>query len=497
MAEHSAQASSTLDRRRAGILLHPTSLPGSGRQGALGSQAHRFVDFLASAGVTVWQVLPLNQPHEGGSPYQCMSVHAGSTQLICLADLKARGWLVDDALPDEQGALDPFNSVTLRKAHEGFMDGANGDDRQAFEDFRAQHAFWLEDYVLYLALKREHDLAPWWDWAPALRDREPEAMAGARERLADSLAQYRFEQFLFYLQWAAVKQHANHRGILLFGDMPIFVAHDSADVWAHRELFDLDDQGRPVHVAGVPPDYFSATGQRWGNPHYDWERMREEGFAWWIERIGAALEMVDLIRIDHFRGFESYWSIPVEDDTAMNGHWTVAPGKALFERLREHFGSLPLVAEDLGVITDQVEALRDDNGLPGMKILHFAFEGGATNPYLPHQHVANSVVYTGTHDNDTTLGWFEACDESLQHHVLDYLGHPSEPMPWPLIRSALASVARLAVVPMQDALALDGSHRMNVPGTTSDNWAWRFQWEDVPQELASDLRRLVELYGRD
>ncbi|SEP93657.1 4-alpha-glucanotransferase [Ectothiorhodospira magna] len=498
MSEHVPEVRSSLDRRRAGILLHPTSLPGCAPEGALGNEAHRFIDFLAACGFTVWQVLPLNQPHEGGSPYQCMSVHAGHTGLICLNTLRQQGWLDAEASNlVESGQRDPFSSPVLQAAWRGFQHQADTAAQAAFTAFKTTHQSWLEDYVLYLGLKATHDRAPWWDWPVPLRDREPQALAAARRQLADDLEQYRFEQFLFHEQWHAVKQYANQRGILLFGDMPIFVACDSADVWSHRSLFDLNDQGHPNHVAGVPPDYFSATGQRWGNPHYRWDNMAADGFAWWIERLGAALEMVDLIRIDHFRGFEAYWSIPADEATAINGHWVPAPGRDLFAALKARFGALPLVAEDLGVITPAVEALRDDNGLPGMKILQFAFTGGNTNPYLPHRHRDNAVVYTGTHDNDTTLGWFNDCDEGLRAQVMEYLGHPTEAMPWPLVRCALASVARLAILPMQDILALDGRHRMNVPGTCEgSNWSWRFDWHQVPPGLAEDMHRMLTLYGR-
>lgn len=497
MSERVPKAQSVLDRRRAGILLHPTSLPGHGLQGALGIEAHRFIEFLEASGVSVWQVLPLNQPHDGGSPYQCMSVHAGHTGLICLDELRHRGWLecetVDQPDPPPNN---PFDSPVLRQARAGFEARASSEERAEFSAFKSHHAHWLEDYVLYLGLKAEQGMSPWWDWPVPLRDRHASALEKAGQRLEHGLEQYRFEQFLFYVQLHAVKRHANHRGILLFGDMPIFVASDSADVWTHRQLFDLGPQGMPNSVAGVPPDYFSATGQRWGNPHYHWQNMEADGFRWWIERINAALEMVDLIRIDHFRGFEAYWSIPAHEETAINGHWVPAPGKALFDTLRDRFGTLPLVAEDLGVITPEVEALRDENGLPGMKILQFAFEGGADNPYLPHHHGENSVVYTGTHDNDTTLGWFSSCNEALQSRVLEYLGYPDEPMPWPLVRSALASVSRLAVLPMQDVLELDGRHRMNVPGTQEGNWRWRFTWDQVPDTLVGRLHHMMMLYGR-
>lgn len=494
MSSQANEASSPLDRRRAGVLLHPTSLPGPGDTGTLGPDALRFMDFLDSAGISVWQMLPLSQPHDGGSPYQCMSVNAGHIDLICERSLVEWGWL--DEVKEEGGRRNPFHCDRLRLARQGFLAGAGDADREDFHHFVQRHGHWLEDYALYLALKQEHGGAPWWGWEASLRDRHPGALTRVRKRLAEVLDQYRFDQYVFYRQWGMLREEAMARGILLFGDMPIFVAHDSADVWAHRGLFDLDEAGQPRSVAGVPPDYFSETGQRWGNPHYDWSRMHGDGFQWWIERIAAQLELVDLIRIDHFRGFEAYWSIPAGETTAINGRWVKAPGEALFRALRQRFGRLPLVAEDLGVITPEVEALRDAFDLPGMKILQFAFEGGPDNPYLPHAHVPNGVVYTGTHDNDTTVGWFDSCDEALQEHVLEYLGRPGDSMPWPLVRAAFASVARLAVVPLQDLLALDGRHRMNVPGTTEGNWLWRFTWDQFEDGLADQVRELVGMYGR-
>ncbi|MGD8644408.1 MAG: 4-alpha-glucanotransferase [Chromatiales bacterium] len=484
---------SPLDRRRAGILLHPTSLPGPEARGQLGADAYRFVDFLAAAGITVWQMLPLGPTHgSNGSPYQCLSAHAGDPRLISVARLRERGWLSDEASSEGEGP----EAQGLRRAREGFLAQGSTEDLHAYDAFLETHRGWLNDYVLFLALKREHGGAPWWEWEPELRGRDPKVLRATRRRLDEVLEQDRFEQFLFFRQWLDLKAYANERGILLFGDMPIFVAQDSADVWADAEMFDLDEHGQPRTVAGVPPDYFSATGQRWGNPHYDWERMAASRFRWWKARMHSQHELFDLIRIDHFRGFQAYWSIPAQEETAMNGHWVEVPGEALFKALLRDMGDLPLVAEDLGVITPEVEALRDAFGLPGMKILQFAFDGGPTNPYLSHNHALNCVVYTGTHDNDTTLGWFDALSPESQAYVMEYLGHPQEPMPWPMIREAYASVSLLSVVPMQDVLGLGAEARMNTPGTMEGNWSWRFEWDQVPEDLPARLRRLGEVYGR-
>ncbi|WP_040852512.1 4-alpha-glucanotransferase [Thiorhodospira sibirica] len=485
-----------MQQRRGGVLLHPTSLPGPAKLGTLGADAYRFVDWLERTGMAVWQMLPLNQTHPGGSPYQCLSVHGGNVQLICLEQLGVWGWL-DDLSEDPHSYRNPFDCAPLQRAYAGFMRQADEAQHAAYQHFISQQAHWLDDYALFLAIKNERQGAPWWEWDSDLRTRNPTALAALQKRLHPVLEHHRFAQYVFYRQWRELKAYANQKGILLFGDMPIFVAHDSADVWAQRTLFDLDEAGRALTVAGVPPDYFSSTGQRWGNPHYNWVEMEKQGFSWWIERIDGALELLDLIRIDHFRGFEAYWSIPAQADTAMHGHWVQAPGVALFERLKQHFGVLPLVAEDLGIITAEVEALRDQFGLPGMKILQFAFGGDADNPYLPHHHVENCVVYTGTHDNDTSLGWFSSCTPPCREHALAYLGQPQEAMPWPLIRCALASTARLAVIPLQDLLSLDTAHRMNTPGTVEDNWSWRFAWEMIPEGLEHQLRHLLHLYGRD
>jgi 4-alpha-glucanotransferase len=446
------------------------------------------VEFLAACGMAVWQMLPVGPTAADGSPYQSGSVHAGNRRFIAAEPLVTAGWL--DAA-DAQGEVD----VWLARAWRNFRTSAAAAARRELEDFCRHQAYWLEDYALCAALQDDRP-GGWWSWPTGLRDREPQAMAEARARLHERIALVRFEQFLFFSQWAALKAHANARGVRLFGDMPIFVAHDSAEVWAHRDLFSLDERGLPTVVAGVPPDYFSATGQRWGNPLYRWDALQRDGFRFWIDRLCTQLKLFDLVRIDHFRGFEAYWEIPASEPVAVHGRWVQAPGKTLFERLHEVYDPLPVVAEDLGVITAEVEALRDGFGLPGMKILQFAFSGGPANPYLPYNHPERSVVYTGTHDNDTTVGWYAALPEGERAHVEDFLGRPTEPMPWPLIRCALGSPARLAILPMQDLLALDGRHRMNLPGTHEGNWLWRFEWEQVPPVLAGRVRHLVSLYGR-
>lgn len=483
-----------MDRRRAGVLLHISSLPSPGETGDLGANAYRFVDFLGAAGVTVWQMLPVGPTMMEGSPYQTSSAHAGNPRFITLEPLVYKGWLDEEAL-EPPSLTDAEKEAALRRAWGAFRQWAEAEDRRALDDFIAGNHYWLADYSLFKALQKELG-GCWWRWPEPLRRREPQSLAEARARLADEIAYVEFEQYLFFSQWWALKGYANERGVLLFGDVPIFVAHDSAEVWAHPEDFHLDDQGQPTVVAGVPPDYFSATGQRWGNPLYRWEQLEADGFRFWVDRMRTQLKLFDILRIDHFRGLEAYWEIPAAEETAINGRWVEAPGRALFDRLHAEFDALPLVAEDLGIITPAVEALRRDYGLPGMKILQFAFGGGPTNPYLPFNFGRDAVVYTGTHDNDTTLGWYQGLDEGTRAYVDEFLGHPGEPMPWPLIRCALASRAQMAIVPMQDLLELGSEHRMNTPGTVEGNWRWRFGWDQVDPNLAARLRGQVGMYGR-
>ncbi len=483
------------ERRRAGVLLHPTSLPGSVGNGELGADAYRFIDMLADCRVSLWQMLPLGPTHSDRSPYQCLSVHAGNSRLISLQRLVEAGWL-DDASLDPQQDIDTQRKVRLAAAYNGFLRHASDESRATLAAFIEQHAGWLDDFALYQALRDDSNGRAWFDWPEPLRDRDPGALDESRRRLASAIEQVRFEQFLFFQQWLQLRRYANERGVLLFGDIPIFVAYDSAEVWANRQWFVLDEEGALTVVAGVPPDYFSATGQRWGNPHYNWGALAQDGYRWWLERIRTQLELFDLMRIDHFRGFEAYWEIDAAADTAVDGRWVSGPGADFFEAVREAFHGLPLVAEDLGVITPEVTALRKQFGLPGMKILQFAFDGSPDNPYLPHNHEPLSVVYTGTHDNNTTAGWYQDLSDEQHDFVREYLGSDTDAMPWQLMRTALASVSRLAVLPMQDVLGLDASHRMNVPGVAEGHWQWRFEWDQCFPEHSERLKAWVQLYGR-
>ncbi len=492
-------AQSILDRRRAGVLLHITSLPGGLGNGDLGAEAYRFVDVLGQCGMSVWQTLPVNPTHPDGSPYQCLSAHAGNPLLIDLGWLAERGWLDRDAATLTAHASPvQHRRACLDRAFDAYTQLESDEAKTDYREFIEAHASWLNDYALFMALREEQGGRAWQDWPENLRDRDPAALEAAQKRLSRALQQVCFEQFIFFRQWQSLRDYANRRGILLFGDIPIFVAGDSADVWSRRDEFDLNAEGRPRVVAGVPPDYFSATGQRWGNPHYRWNLMEANGFKWWLERFRSQLALYDWVRVDHFRGFEAYWEIPAESDTAMQGHWVPAPGQALLETLVGTLGNgrLPLIAENLGIITPEVEALRERFNIPGMLILQFAFDGGPGNPYLPHNHNPNDVVYTGTHDNDTTVSWFEDLSQDQQSHIKDYLGNPDSSMPDALIRCAMASVAKLAIIPLQDILSLGKGHRMNTPGTVVDNWQWRFEWDQITDSRCADIAGWVELYGR-
>jgi len=499
--------------RASGVLLHPTSLPGRHGIGDLGSEAHAFIDFLASTGQRWWQILPLGPTGYGNSPYQSHSSFAGNPLLIDLDNLATLGWLAPEAcLNDPDLSVDQvdFDAVAvlkeraLRLAFEGFK--AKGENPQ-FEQFTAGNRVWLDDYVLYHALKDVHGGLPWFEWEPELVARDPSACARWRERLAEGIRYHEFVQFAFEIQWQALRAAGRQKGITLIGDLPIFVAHDSADVWAQPELFYLDKRGQPLVIAGVPPDYFSKTGQLWGNPLYRWEAHAADDYSWWVARLGFLLSRVDIVRIDHFRGFEAYWEIPAGSKTAAPGKWVAGPGSKFFEALRSRLGSLPLIAEDLGLITQGVEALRDEFGLPGMRVLQFGFgpDAGAEKD-LPHRFVHHCVVYTGTHDNDTTRGWFtstnvattQSRDEIQAERAFArcYLHSTGEEIHWDMIRLAIGSVADTAIIPMQDILGLDSRARMNLPGKAEGNWRWRFQKGQIERQARERLAELTALYGR-
>jgi 4-alpha-glucanotransferase len=468
-------------------------LPGErpGRGGDIGPQAHRFLHLLAEAGFRVWQMLPIGPTHGDRSPYQSLSVHAGSIELISLEWLRDRSWLQVDELDQSRiAALECAASrFAAALAHDAGLAGR-------FDDFCDKEAGWLDDYALFCAAREARGHSAWFTWPEPLRRREPQALRDECAALTVRVAAVKFEQFVFFEQWQELRVMARNLGIELFGDMPIFVAHDSADVWAGQGLFQLADDGSVLTIAGVPPDYFSETGQRWGNPHYDWSALEAQGFSWWLERLRSQLACFDIIRIDHFRGFEAYWEIPAAAETAIEGRWVKAPGAALLEAMFTAYPQLQLVAENLGIITAEVEELRARYDLPGMLILQFAFSGNADNPYLPHNHAETEVVYTGTHDNDTTMGWYATLDAAARTQLHDYLGQPGEPMPWPLVRAALRSVAQLAILPWQDLLTLGNDARMNVPGTVEGNWSWQFDWSQLPGDLPHRLREWLALYGR-
>jgi 4-alpha-glucanotransferase len=491
--------------RSSGVLLHPTCLPGPHGSGDLGAGARHFVDWLVAAGQGLWQILPLGGIGPGNSPYMSTSAFAGNVLLIDLEELAAQGWL--DAADLEPatglsaervqfGEVIPFRMERLARAAARFARDATPEQAAEYEGFQASHASWLPDYALFMALFEANGQREWCDWEPALVHREPAALAAARTALADRVAFWTFCQWSFFRQWLALRTYANARGVRIVGDAPIFIAHQSAEVWAHQALFELDATGRPTVVAGVPPDFFSATGQRWGNPLYRWREHERTGFAWWVERIRRTFELVDLVRIDHFRGFAACWQIDAAEPTAIAGHWVAAPGEALFAAVSAALGPLPIIAEDLGIITADVHALRKKLAFPGMRVLQFAFGGDPHDRFLPHNHEPDTVVYTGTHDNDTTAGWWATAPDAERHFARGYLGTDGHDMPWALIRAACASVADTAIYPLQDVLALPSECRMNFPGRAEGWWEWRFQWSQVHPWHAQRLREMCRLYGR-
>ncbi len=497
-------------QRSSGVLLHVSSLPSYGGIGDLGPAAHEFVDFLARAKQHVWQVLPLCPTGYGNSPYSGSSAFAGNPALISLEFLADWHWIDKQriaGLPARTGAVD-FDEVERRKlpllfeAAGNFLDHGPRDPALAeqfrqYEEFCRSQAGWLNDFALYAVLHSKYQTGAWTEWPEPLRRRHPQALAQAATENARSLALEQVLQFAFSLQWNQLREAAARSAIRILGDLPIFVNLDSASVWVHPEIFELDQDLRPIRVAGVPPDYFSPTGQRWGNPLYRWNVLAETGLAWWIERIRRAKEIYDIMRLDHFRGFEAYWAIPAKEETAVNGEWIKAPGLALFRALEQALGPLPLVAEDLGMITPEVEALRSELGLPGMKVLQFGFANKGAHIHLPHRCTPATAIYTGTHDNDTTQGWWNAAS-TPEHHAVEALAGPVGNRPaWPLIRAAQASVAEMAIVPAQDLLELGSEARMNTPAVSAGNWSWRAPENCWTEELASRLAALAEVTDRD
>lgn len=493
--------------RSSGILLHPTSLPSKFGIGDLGKEAYGFIDFLSDAGQKLWQVLPLNPAGYGNSPYNCFSAFAGNPLLISFEELLHQGLLQSSDLTNipnfpkdkvDYKAVINFKYPLLQRSFNYFKNNSSQEIKYEFNTFCEQNNFWLDDYALFMSLKNIYKEKVWNKWDKEISQRQPEALERATQKYTDAILFHKYLQYQFFKQWSCLKKYANERNISIIGDIPIFVAHNSADVWSHPSMFYLDKNGNPTVSAGVPPDYFSTTGQLWGNPLYRWDIMAYRKYAWWINRFKITLNFVDIIRIDHFRGFEAYWEIPAGEKTAVKGRWVKGPGADIFHTLEKALGKLPIIAEDLGVITPEVEALREQFNFPGMKILHFAFGGKASNQYLPHTFSKNWVIYTGTHDNDTTVGWFKNSSTFQEKkHVLAYLGKTNgSQIHWDLIRLALSSVADMAIFPLQDVLGLGSKARMNLPGKALGNWKWRYTLAMLNDDCKDKLRKLTLLYGR-
>jgi 4-alpha-glucanotransferase len=493
--------------RSSGILLHPTSLPSRFGIGELGLEAYRFIDFLVESSQQLWQILPLGPTGYGNSPYASFSALAGNPLLISLEQLQEQEMLTDDdfaALPEFPLDSVDFEQVIntkmplLAQAYQNFKAKASPVQQKEFTAFCDTKAYWLDDYALFMAIREAHEGASWHTWERNIAKSQPEVLEQWKQRLESEILFHKYLQFEFFRQWSKLKQYANSQGIQIIGDIPIYVAHDSADVWGHPEIFCLDEEtGEPSLMAGVPPDYFSETGQLWGNPVYNWEKLQQDNFSWWVQRFASLLEYVDIIRIDHFRGFEAYWAVEKGETTAINGEWIKAPGEEFFQVLNDKLGKLPIMAEDLGIITPEVEALRDRFDFPGMKILHFAFGGGPDNPYLPFIYPRNCVAYTGTHDNNTTVGWFNQISDWEKANVVRYLGTlGSDGIHWDLIRLALGSVANQAIIPVQDLLGLGGEAQMNFPSKAEGNWGWRYQPGALTEDLRDRLKSLTYTYGR-
>ncbi len=498
-----------LMQRRAGVVLHLTSLPGPHGVGDAGADARRFVDWLARAGQTVWQMLPVNPIGPADSPYQCPSAFAGSGLMVALQPLVDRGWLAAEAITRpprfdklrvDYGRVIPWRWQRLREAAAGFLDHGSAEDRAAFARWQKRETHWLAEWTLFAALKDEHGGQPWWAWAPALAHREPAALAQAKKRLARQRTEHAFVQWCFDEQMAALRAYANERGVKLMGDMPIFVAHDSADVWARPDLYQMNSRHELTAVAGVPPDNYTPDGQRWGNPLYRWDRMAAEGYAWWVQRVQRAFAHADILRIDHFRGFAGYWKVPASCPTARDGRWVKGPGKPLFHAIEKALGQLPIVAEDLGTITPDVIDLRDSFGFPGMRIVYEGMMFGADHPFLPQHHMPATLAYTSTHDSDTVRGWWRSATpqgRALAAALTGLDAHDDDaPIHHALWRATLSSVACLALAPMQDLLGLGSEHRMNRPGTGEGNWNWRFTWPMVEKTLAAQMATVTAATAR-
>ncbi len=491
--------------RSSGILLHPTSLPGPYGIGDIGPEAIKWIDFLSSAGCELWQILPLGPTGYGDSPYQCFSAFAGNPYLISPDLLIAEELLspqdVDPHFPLHAGHVDfesviPFKVDLLKKAFTHFKKHKPSQIKTDFDKFKSQEAHWLDDFAMFMSIKELQENRPWVEWPASLRKRQQMALKTFVEEHRDDVERHAYWQYLFFKQWRQLRNHAEEKNVKIIGDIPIFVAHDSADVWSNPELFFLNDAGQPTVVAGVPPDYFSPTGQRWGNPLYRWDVHSQDNYNWWIERFQAVFSLVDIVRLDHFRGFAGYWEIPADEETAVKGKWVTGPGAIFIEEVEKALGELPIIAEDLGEITPDVIELRDRFNLPGMKILVFAFDSNAENEFLPHNFTPNSVVYTGTHDNDTTMGWYKRADENIRHYARRYLAREGNDIAWDLIRAAWASVSVFALAPMQDLLNLDNKARMNFPSTLGGNWSWRMLPHQMADYLVKRILNLNDLYGR-
>ena len=493
--------------RSSGILLHPTSLPGKYGIGSLGKEAYKFVDFLKKSNQKLWQIFPLGPTGYGDSPYQCFSSFAGNPYLIDFDLLIEQNLLTEEDLKDvnfggneeyiDYGAIYNQKYPLLRKAYENFKANGNKELKEKLETFKTENSSWLDDYSLYISLKNHFNGLPWNEWEDDIRTRKEAAINKYKAELANEIEYHNFIQFLFFTQWNNVKKYANDNGIKIIGDIPIFVAVDSSDAWANPEIFLFDPELKPVKVAGVPPDYFSATGQLWGNPLYDWDKLKELNYKWWVDRVKANLSTCDIIRIDHFRGFDEYWAVPYGDKTAENGTWCPGPRTDLFNAIKNELGELPIIAEDLGTMTQGVIDLREATGFPGMKILGFAFDSKEENDYLPHTYTKNCVVYTGTHDNDTLIGWFTKANEDDKQFARNYLNSRSDnEIHWDAIRGAWSSVANMAIAPIQDFLGLGSEARINTPGLASGNWQWRLKEGVLTDELAERIAKLTKVYSR-